>query len=492
MNCRDFLKFAGMNITSTFLLGCHRGDSLRDPSCLEVGERPNFIIILCDNLGYGDLGCFGSTVHRTTYVDQMAKEGMLLTCFYASSGVCTPSRASLMTGCYAQRVDMHISDKNERVLRPVSAKGLNPNEVTLPEILQKQGYATACIGKWHLGDQPEFLPRNHGFDYFSGIPYSEDMTPAHTSAWPPLPLIRNEEVVEAPVDLTTTTRRYIKEAMWFIRENRARPFFLYFANHLPGSKQIPEVDPQFLGRSINGRYGDSIEEIDFSVGQIIDALRKLALDKRTLMIFTSDNGTPQGHGGSNAPLSGWGYSTMEGGMRVPCIVRWPGMVPAGTTCDELCTTMDLLPTFARLAGTESPKDRIIDGKNIWHLLAGEPGAESPYDVFYYYMADQLQAIRSGKWKLHLPIKRFSGKRASRPMKLVDLSRDIGETTDLSQQHPEVVKKLLALAEKARGELGDSCFHRNDVTPAKAGVGRKGSSQRKAGFVPHPTPRQLKM
>jgi len=477
MNRRDLLKFAGMNITSTVLLGCHRGDSLRAPLCPEGSERPNFIIILCDNLGYGDLGCYGSTVHCTLYVDQMAKEGMLLTSFYASSGVCTPSRASLMTGCYAQRVDMHISDKNGHVLRPVSAKGLNPNEVTLAEILQKQGYATACIGKWHLGDQPEFLPRNHGFDYFYGIPYSEDMTPHHTPAWPPLPLIRNEEVVEAPVDLTGTTRRYLKEAMRFISENCDRPFFLYFAHHLPGSKRIPEVDPQFSGRSVNGRYGDSIEEIDFSVGQIIDALRKLDLHERTLMIFTSDNGTPQGHGGSNAPLAGWGYSTMEGGMRVPCIVRWPGMVPAGTTCNELCTTMDLLPTFARLAETEPPKDRIIDGKNIWLLLTGEPDAESPYEVFYYYMVDQLQAVRSDKWKLYLPLKKLRGKRASRPMKLVDLSRDIGETTDLSQQHPEVVEKLLAWAEKACEDLGD--------------LGRKSRGQRPAGFVQHPTPRLLK-
>jgi len=478
MNRRNFLKFAGMNITGTLLLGCHRSDSLRAPSWPKVSERPNFIIILCDNLGYGDLGCFGSTIHRTPYVDQLAKEGMLLTSFYVSSGVCTPSRASLMTGCYAQRVDMHISDKNGSVLRPVSAKGLNPNEITLPEILQKQGYATACIGKWHLGDQPEFLPRNHGFDCFYGIPYSEDMTPSHNSAWPPLPLIRNEEVVEAPVDLTATTRRYLKESMQFISKNCNRPFFLYFAHHLPGSKRIPELDPQFLGRSVNGRYGDSIEEIDFSVGQIIDALRKLDLDERTLIIFTSDNGTPQGHGGSNAPLVGWGYSTMEGGMRVPCIARWPGIVSAGTTCDELCTTMDLLPTFVRLAGTEPSMDRIIDGKNVRHLLAGKPGAESPYEVFYYYMADQLQAIRSGKWKLHLPLKRFSGKCASRPMKLVDLSRDIRETTDLSQQHPEVVEKLLAWAEKAREDLGD--------------LGRKGRGQRPAGFVQHPTPRLLKI
>lgn len=473
MNRRKFLRYTAMGIASTISPGCQMYRSLSVPSCSARNTKPNFIIILCDNLGYGDVGCFGSTIHPTPHIDRLAKEGMSLTSFYVSSGVCTPSRAGLMTGCYAQRIDMHISDKGGWVLRPVAGKGLNPHEITIAEVLQKQCYTTACIGKWHLGDQPEFLPRNHGFDYFYGIPYSEDMVPSHNPSWPPLPLIRNEVVVETPVDLTSTSRRYIKEATEFIRENVDRPFFLYFAPHLPGSKRTPDVDPQFSGLSANGPYGDSIEEIDWSVGRIINILRELGLDKQTLLIFTSDNGTPRGHGGSNEPLSGWGYSVMEGGMRVPCIVRWPGKIPAGTVCDELCTTMDLLPTFARLAMAKPPTDRVIDGKNIWRLWSGEPEVKSPHNVFYYYMMDQLQAIRSGKWKLHLPLERARGKRTGNPLKLVDLNKDIKETSDVSGQHPEIVNELLVHADRARQELGD--------------LGCKGSGQRPAGFVIQPTP-----
>lgn len=475
MDRRDFLRRAG--IASSTLLSYFHKRILAVPVSPTGYRKPNLIIILCDNLGFGDIGCFASTKHRTPHINQMAKEGMRLTNFYASSGVCTPSRASLMTGCYAQRIDMHISDKGGWVLRPVAAKGLNPDELTLPEILKKQGYATACFGKWHLGDQLGFMPVNHGFDYFLGIPYSEDMVPSHNPSWPPLSLIRNEEVIEAPVDLTRTTRRYLKEAAFFIRKNRDQPFFLYLAHHLPGSRRIPDVDVQFLGKSANGCYGDTVEEIDWSVGQIMDTLQKLNLDEQTLVIFTSDNGTPRGHGGSNGPLRGWGYSIMEGGMRVPCIVRRPGHIPSRLACDELCTTMDLLPTSARLAGTEPPRDRRIDGKDIWHLLAGEPGGKSPHEVFYYYMVDQLQAVRSGKWKLHLPLKKVRGKQVGRPMKLVDLSGDIAETIDLSQQHPEVIKRLTALAEKAREDLGD--------------LGRRGAGQRQASFVSDPPPRLLK-
>jgi arylsulfatase A len=288
------------------------------PSSKPASVRPNFIIILCDNLGYGDLACFGSKTHRTPHIDRLAHEGMRLTSFYSSSPVCTPSRASLMTGCYAQRVGMHISDKGGWVLQPVSAKGLNPSEVTIAEILKARNYATACLGKWHLGDQPEFLPTRHGFDYYFGIPYSEDMVPAHTPSWPPLPLLRNETVVEAPVDLSNMTRRYVQEARVFIRKNQDKPFFLYFAHHLPGSRKVPVVDPQFQGKSKNGRYGDSVEEIDWSVGQIVNELKRLGIDDRTLVVLTSDNGTPPGKGGSNAPWGGWAYSTTEGGMRMPC------------------------------------------------------------------------------------------------------------------------------------------------------------------------------
>jgi arylsulfatase A-like enzyme len=441
-------------------------------------RKPNFIVILCDNMGYGDIGCFGSLKHNTLSLDRMAERGVRLTSFYVSSGVCTPSRASLMTGCYAQRVDMHISDKGGCVLRPISAKGLNPNEITIAGLLKEEGYATACIGKWHLGDQPEFLPTRYGFDYYYGIPYSEDMRPSVNPDWPPLPLMQNEEVIEAPVDLNSITRRYTREAIEFITKNNDKPFFLYLAHATPGSVKIPAVSDEFRDRSANGRYGDAIEEIDWSTGQILATLKKLDIDNQTMVVFTSDNGAVKGHGGSNAPFAGWGYSTMEGGMRVPCIVRWPDNIPERKICDQLCTTMDLLPTFARLAEAEPPQDRIIDGKDIWPLLFCPKDAKSPHEVFYYYQIDQLQAVRSGKWKLHLPLKsKYTHSRqdsGSSPLMLCDLSKDAKETTDVSFEHPEVVKRLLTLAAKARDELGD--------------FNRKGKQQRPAGFVLNPEPR----
>jgi len=469
MNRRRFLRFMGTSVVCTVSA---RGWP-KDPTPKPATPRPNIILILCDNLGYGDLACLGSTLHRTPNVDRLAREGMCLTSFYSSSPVCTPSRASLMTGCYAQRVDMHLSDDGGWVLRPVSRKGLNPNETTLAEILKKQGYATVCLGKWHLGDQPEFLPTRHGFDYYLGILYSEDMVPAHTPSWPPLPLIRNNVVVEAPVDLTSTTRRYVEEAARFLRANRRKKFFLYFAHHLPGSKKVPDVDPRFSGKSDNGPYGDSVQEIDWSVGEIMRELKELDLENETLILFTSDNGTPAGKGGSNAPWGGWAYSTSEGGMRMPCIVRWPGEIPKGSTCSELCTMMDLLPTLAWLAGGRADTDRVIDGKNVWDLWSGAPYAKSPHEAFYYYMADQLQAVRCGKWKLHLPLKEIRGKPVNRPLRLIDLSTDREEAQDLSHRHPKVVQRLTGLAEQMRSELGD--------------LNQRGHGQRRAGWVDQANP-----
>ncbi len=439
-------------------------------------EKPNFIFILTDNLGYGDIGSYGSELHRTPNIDNLAEEGMLLTSMYSSSGVCTPSRASLMTGCYAQRVDMHLNENGTWVLRPVSVKGLNPREITMAEILKDAGYATACIGKWHLGDQPECLPLSHGFEYYYGIPYSEDMVPSFDQGWPDLPLVKNNMVIEAPADLTTTTRRYIKESIRFIRENRDRPFFLYFPHNLPGSRAVPVVDEAFSGISANGSYGDAIEEIDWSVGQIINALKETGMERNTMIVFTSDNGSPQGRSGSsglgsNKPFSGSGYTTMEGGMRIPCVVQWPGKIPAGISNNELCTMMDWLPTFAFLAGAQIPQDRIIDGKNIWPLVSGNKDARTPHEFFYYYSMDQLQALREGNWKLHLPLEnkydggdkhKFYG---SSTMKLIDLSKDIKEEHDLSEQHPEVVQRLLQQAEKISKELGDPVFKGEKVRPA---------------------------
>ncbi|MBD3183585.1 sulfatase-like hydrolase/transferase [Candidatus Poribacteria bacterium] len=443
-------------------------------------RKPNFILILCDNLGFGDIGCFGSEVHNTPNLDNMAEEGIRLTSFYVSSPVCTPSRASFMTGCYAQRVDMHLDEKGGCVLRPVSAKGLNPNENTIAKTLKQQGYNTACIGKWHLGDQPEFLPTNHVFDYYYGIPYSEDMIHERNPAWPPLPLMRNENVIEAPVDLKTITVRYTQEAVDFIKRNADNPFFLYIPHATPGSEKIPQVSKEFYGKSSNGRYGDSVEELDWSTGQILSTLRKLNLDDKTLVVFTSDNGAVQGHGGSNEPFRGWGYDTLEGGMRMPCIIRWPGKIPSREVSDELCMAMDFLPTFAGLSGANLPRDTIIDGKDIWPIIACENKAVSPHEVFYYYQRDQLQAVRYGKWKLHLPMEaryNHGGRNTgSSPLMLFDLYADIKESTDVSRNNPDLVKKILEIAEKARYELGD--------------LGNPGSQQRKAGFVSNPAPRTL--
>ncbi len=447
-------------------------------------EKPNFIFIYADNLGYGDLGCFGSEFNETPHIDRMAEQGIRLTTLYSSSGVCTPSRASLLTGCYAQRVDMSLSDKGEWVLRPVSPKGLNPEETTISRLLKDHGYATACIGKWHLGDQPEFLPLNYGFDYFFGIPYSEDMVPSFDPSWPPLPLVKNDRVIEAPVDLKTLSGRYVREAIHFINENKDHPFFLYFPLNLPGSRSMPVVDSAFTGRSANGSYGDVLMEIDWTVEQILNAVNELGIQKKTLIVFTSDNGAPKGRagsssGGSNEPFAGAGYTTMEGGMRVPCIVEWQGTIPAGIASDELCTMMDWLPTFAFLAGAKVPEGRIIDGKNIWPVISGDENAKSPHDYFNYYFMDQLQAVRDSRWKLYLPLdNKYDGGNkykfyGSSKLKLVDLSADIKEEFDVSDRHPEVVTRLLEHADSVRKELG--------------GPEHKGEKVRPAAYVKDPKP-----
>jgi arylsulfatase A len=462
---RRFIK--SLAAAATTLAGC------RPPP--RKNDKPNFIIIFCDDLGYGDLACFGSRLHRTPNLDRMAEQGTRFTSFYVTSSVCTPSRASLITGCYPKRVDMHQDSHGKCVLFPVESKGLNPNEITIAEILKKQGYATCCIGKWHLGDQPSFLPTRHGFDYYFGIPYSNDMGTRKETKNPPLPLVQNEKVIEAPALQHTLTKRYTEEAIKFIKKNKDRPFFLY----LPHTMVHDPLHPgkEFRGRSANGLYGDAVEEIDFYTGQILKTLKDLHLDKKTFVIFTSDNGASDRYGGSNAPLRGHKGTTFEGGMREPCIMWWPGQIPAGKTCNEIAATMDLLPTFAHLAGAQPPTDRIIDGKNIWPLISGQPNAGSPHEAFYYYQIDQLQAVRSGKWKLHLPLKpkkRNWGKPVPEaPLALYDLENDIAEKNNLAQHHPNVVKYLLALAEKARRDLGD--------------LDRKGENIRPAGWVENPKP-----
>ncbi|MEM0967944.1 MAG: sulfatase [Verrucomicrobiota bacterium] len=422
-----------------------------------LSRSPNFVVIFCDDLGYGDLGCYGSTVNRTPHLDEMAAEGIRLTSFYSSSPVCTPSRASLLTGCYAQRIGMHEAETGHWVLIPRNKRGMHPDEMTLPDLLKTKGYTTACIGKWHLGDQPSHLPTQHGFDEYYGVPYSNDME-REDRGDPPLPLVRGETVIEAPADQSTLTKRYTEEAISFLEANRESPFFLYLPHTFPHTPLY--ASPEFLGKSANGTYGDSVEEIDWSTGEILQALQRLKLDEHTLVIFTSDNGSNNRNGGSNAPLSGTKGGTMEGGMRVPFLARWPGTLPAGVTVDELATTMDLLPTLAAYAGAALP-ERKIDGHDIRPLLAGESEAASPYEVFYYYRRRQLQAIRYGDWKWHLPLAQTYPRWTSteitgegRSGKLVNLAKDLGETKNVEAQHPEVMAQMRAFAQKARETLGD--------------------------------------
>ena len=443
---------------------------------------PNFVLLFCDNLGYGDVGCFGSTKHRTPNIDRMASEGMRLTSFYSASGVCTPSRAALMTGCYPRRVGLHSTNPDGHVLRPVSPNGLHPDEVTIAEILKERGYVTTCIGKWHLGDQPTFMPMRQGFDSYFGIPYSDDMTPRPNKNWPPLPLMENDKVIEAPVDRNLLTRRYTERAIQFMEDNRERPFFLYLPHAMPGSTRAPYASERFRGKSANGPYGDSVEEIDWSTGEILAAIKRLELDEHTLVIWTSDNGAPRRNPpqGSNLPLGGWGYSTMEGGMRVPCVVRWPGKIAKNQSCDEVATLMDLLPTFAKLAGGKVPDDHKIDGHDIWPLLSEQAGYRSPYQAFYYYHRDQLHAVRSGEWKLHVAASLKQNRLHADPkdsdVKLFDLSSDLAETTDVSAKHPTIVKQLLVLVEHARKDLGDGQH--------------QGANQRPVGRVSEPKPQVL--
>jgi arylsulfatase A-like enzyme len=441
--------------------------------------QPNFIVIFCDDLGYGDLGCYGSTKNRTPNIDRLSRQGMRFTDFYSSSPVCTPSRASLLTGCYPRRVGMHEDYTGHWVIIPRSRRGLHPDEVTLAEALQTKGYATACIGKWHLGDQPEHLPTRHGFDQYFGIPYSNDMQ-SRGRGDPPLPLVQQEKVIEAPADQATLTPRYTQQAIAFIEANQSRPFFLYLPHTFPHLPLF--ASPDFHGKSANGRYGDTVEEIDWSTGRIIECLDRLKLADNTLVIFTSDNGSNGRNGGSNAPLAGAKGSTMEGGMRVPMIARWPGTIPAGTTCSEVATTMDVLPTFCALAGVELPQ-ATIDGFDIRQLLTDAEGAASPYEALFYYRRRQLQAVRWGDWKYHLPLKQTHPNWTSpqptgkgREEKLVNLKSDLKETTDVSQQNPDVMKRMEELVKQATARLG------NDD--------RQGSEQREANTLESSSPMLL--
>lgn len=415
---------------------------------LAVAEQPNFIIIFTDDQGYGDLGCFGGEHVSTPRIDQMAKEGSRLTSFYVAAPVCTPSRAALMTGCYPKRIDM-ATGSNFGVLLAGDTKGLNPNEVTIAEVLRGAGYRTAMFGKWHLGDQPEFLPTAQGFDEFFGIPYSHDIHPFHPRQerfqFPPLPLLDNDTVIEMDPNADLLTRRITERAVAFIEQNKDEPFFLYVPHPIP--HRPLHVSPPYmegvaddvrdkLSRETNSidyptrdqLFRQAIAEIDWSVGRILDTLKALDLDDKTVVIFTSDNGPAIGRAG---PLKGRKGSTHEGGMREPTVIRWPGKIPAGKSNDELMTTMDLLPTFAKLAGGDIPDDRVIDGKDIWQTLTGD--SPTPHEAFFYHRGNVLEAVRAGKWKL-----RVNG---GKPTALFDLENDLGERLNLIGSNPEIVERL---------------------------------------------------
>jgi arylsulfatase A-like enzyme len=422
--------------------------------------KPNLVIILIDDMGYGDIHPFGSQLNRTPNLDRMAREGIKLTSFYGAP-VCTPSRAQMLTGCYANRVSL------PRVLAPASPIGLNPKEHTIADLLKAQGYATMAIGKWHVGDQPEFLPTRHGFDHYYGLPYSNDMgsrtnAAGKSNGYPPLPLLQDEKVVEAPVDQDTLTARYTDQAVKFIRDNRDHPFFLYLAHtavHVP-----LHPGPAFKGKSHNGLYGDWVEETDWSVGRVLDTLKQLKLDDNTLVLFTSDNGpwlVMKNQGGVAGPLRGGKATTWEGGMREPTIAWWPGKIPTNAICDAVASEMDVLPTFVKLAGGEVPTDRKIDGLDIWPLLSGK-SQTSPHKALYYYYQERLQAVRSGPWKLAItPQGTGRAKGAPTPAtfdkpRLYNLDGDIGEKTNVASQHPEVVAQLQHLIRQMDADLGRTC------------------------------------
>lgn len=434
---------------------------------------PNFVVIFTDDQGYADLGCFGGDHVSTPRIDQMAAEGLKLTSFYVAAPVCTPSRAALMTGCYPKRIDM-ATGSDFVVLLDGDPKGLHPDEITIADLLQQSGYKTGIFGKWHLGDQPPFLPTRQGFDVFFGIPYSHDIHPFHPRQdhfqFPPLPLLDGEEVIEMDPVADYLTRRVTERATRFIADHKDQPFFLYVPHPIPhrplhvSPPYMTRVSDEIRGklnaeqgtidyRTRDGLFRQAIKEIDWSVGQILDTLKEHGLDENTLVIFTSDNGPAVGKA---TPLRGRKGSTFEGGMREATVVRWPGKIAAGGESDELLTSMDLLPTFARLAGAEVPDDRVIDGKDIWPVLSDN--AASPHEYFFYHKQNQLTAVRSGDWKLHL--------NKGKPAALYNLKSDIGEQKNVLANHGDVAKRLLAAVKEFEADLAENSRPASFVENAK--------------------------
>jgi arylsulfatase A len=450
-------------------------------------DRPNFVVILTDDQGWGDLGCYGSPHIRTPRIDRMAAEGIRFTDFYAQP-FCGPSRAALLTGSYPPRNSLMFNHI------PRAKTGIHPDEVTLPELLKGVGYATAMFGKWHLGDAPEFLPEQHGFDEYLGLPYSNDMWPYHPKVqrtpddppikkavraraeytgyqgqgqiypldwFPDLPLIRNNDVIELNPDQSKLTGTYVDETIRFIRENRRRPFFVYVAHAMP---HVPLFrSKEFEGVSQRGLYGDVIAEIDAGVGRILDELGALNLDEQTLVVFLSDNGPWHHYGidsGSAGPLRGAKGSVWEGGLRVPAVWWWPGRIPSAQVTSEIGSNIDLLPTLAARAGAELPSDRVLDGVDLWPLLSGQTDSGPRQEFFYYegevfYRAEDgapvnkpvLRAVREGEWKLWLAGEDGQGK-----PELYNLYTDVGEASDVASKEPEVVGRLREKARSFDAEL----------------------------------------
>lgn len=427
---------------------------------VQAGERPpNVVILLADDLGYGDLGCYGHPSIRTPNLDRLAAEGMRFTDFYSCAEVCTPSRAGLLTGRLPVRSGM--CSQQRRVLFPNSTGGLPASEETLAARLKGRGYATACIGKWHLGHLPQYLPTRHGFDTYYGIPYSNDMDrqpgagPTNSLdpkvEWFRVPLIQGESVIERPARQETLTQRYTEQATAFVRANRRRPFFLYLPYTMP---HVPLfASERFRGKSPRGLYGDTVEEIDWSVGEIVRTLRELRLDRRTLVVFTSDNGPwlTQGAAGGSAGLLREGKgSTWEGGMRVPGIAWWPGTVRPGVVERALASNLDLFPTACELAGVGLPADRPLDGVSLVPVLRGRPGPRR--EEFFYYRGPELWAIRRGPFKAHFRTKSAYGRDPVQnhdPPLLYHLDHDPSEQRNVAAEHPEVVRDLVRRAEEHR-------------------------------------------
>jgi len=447
--------------------GAPHAASQRDPQ-----RPPNVIIVFADDLGYADIGPFSERKPpgrpATPNLDRMAAEGIRLTSFYVAQAVCSTSRAALLTGAYPNRIGI-TGALNHR-----AAHGINADESTIAEVLKTRGYATAIYGKWHLGHETPFLPRQHGFDEYLGLPYSNDMWPRHPQRgnfFPDLPLIEGNAVRSLDPDQSQLTRMYAERAVQFVERQRDKPFFLYLAHAMP---HVPLfASDRFTGTSGQGLYGDVIAEVDWSVGQVLDAVKRAGLDERTLVIFTSDNGpwlSYGNHAGSAGHFREGKGTAFEGGVRVPFVARWPGQIPRGVVNALPAMTIDLLPTLAALAGAAAPRGR-IDGRDMWPLLANDRGAEAPHEALYFYWGTELHALRSGRWKLHLPhpyqaLARAGGdgapgsyERRELELSLFDLEVDPGESVNVAERYPEIVEKLREFAERARDDLGDSLTKR---------------------------------